>query len=189
MCGPLPRPSSQAQRGAKLSRTPTNFASTRHGFERHLLRPVLCLFFPLRKQPRIVLRDVIRRRYAELLRRSINPAWCTFDLTEISYRRLVHNHLPLAIRPLGAKFFVVERWRVSQRAQDQIHLPTIIHGRFQLESTAMPTNFPLGFMRQRPRRAVLADPQKFLASTEHFTREVVQSIQLVRSRRQQTKSS
>src|ERR1700733_228900 len=189
MWGPLPRPANQAQRGAKLSRTPTNFASTRHGFERHLLRPVLCLFFPLREQPRVILRDVIRRSYAQLLRRSINPARRALDLAEISDRRLIHNHLPLAIRPLGAKFFVVERWRVSQRAQDQIHLPTIIHGRFQLESTAMPTNFPLGFMRQSPRRAILTDPQKLLTSPEHFTREVVQSIQLVRSRRQQTKSS
>jgi len=44
-------------------------------------------------------------------------------------------------------------------------------------------------MSQSPLEAVFAEPQQLLTRAQHFPGKVVQSIQLVRSRRQQSKSS
>jgi hypothetical protein len=180
---------SQAQRSAELLRMSAGWAPAGHGFERHFFSSTLRPSLPLQKQPRIILGDVIPRAYSQLLRSGINPAWCSLDLTEVPDRRLIHHDLAFPIGPLGAKLFVAERRRISQRAQDQIHLFPVVHASLQLDSIAMSTNLPFGFMRQSPRRAILADPQKFLASTQNFTGKIVQSINLVRSPCQQTKSS
>src|SRR5580658_11094544 len=86
--------SSRAQRGAVLPRMLALSYRSPNGFECHFRGSTIRPSLPLEKQSRIILRDVIRRGHAEFLRSRIDPPRRSFNLAEISDRRLVHDNLP-----------------------------------------------------------------------------------------------
>src|SRR5215831_19635805 len=74
----------------------------------HLLGCASGLVFPLRKQRCIILRDVLLASNPQSLRGRIDPARLSLDLAEIADGRMIHDYLPLAVGPFGAKFLVAE---------------------------------------------------------------------------------
>src|SRR5450631_1903528 len=133
----------------------------------------MCAPLPFKEHRGVGLSDVVVRAYCERVRRTVDPTRWPFNLTESSNRSLIQNDMALAIGPLRAIFLVTECGREPKRAQNGIHLWTVLHGRFQLDSHFMATGLAFRLMRQHPGLAIFAQPQHFASLAQLLAGQVV----------------
>src|SRR5260370_12411901 len=100
-------------------------------------------------------------RDPERARGAVDPARWPFDLAEVPNWSLIQHDMARAVAPLRAVFVVAKRRSEPQRAENGVHLLTILHTRFQLNPHFMATSAAFRLMRQHPGLAVLPHPHHF----------------------------